>query len=196
MRIATKASHRLHAARARSGASRIQRTATVAALGLSAALLAAGPASAESIRTTAAPRQAAAAHQSAATLPASGSLLHVVTPFAVSCSYSVNWSQYFLHNGDEFLGYAYAGHYGGLNVVPSTTQVTSAGEEAQCLLKKAGYDPGTIDGVFGSHSQAAMHQFQTDLNTYHGAGLATGPGQDLPGPNSWKWLRWLAHYYV
>lgn len=195
MRIATKASHRLHTARARSGVSRMQRTATVAALGLSAALLAAGPASAESIRTTAAPGQAAEAYQSASPLTASGSP-QVLTPFAVSCSYSVNWSQYFLHNGDEFLGYAYAGHYGGLNAVPSTTQVTSAGEEAQCLLKKAGYDPGTIDGVFGSHSQAAMHQFQTDMNTYYGAGLATGPGQDLPGPNSWKWLRWLTHYYV
>jgi hypothetical protein len=112
---------------------------------------------------------------------------------SVSCSYSGNASQYFDANGYRYYGFEYAGHYSGLTVVPSTTRDTSSGEEAQCLLVHAGYDPGTIDGVFGPHSQAAMHQFQTDMNNWYGAGLATGPGQDLPGPNAWKWLRWYAN---
>jgi putative peptidoglycan binding protein len=108
-----------------------------------------------------------------------------------SCHYSTNASQSFSFNGTRFLGFGYAGHYSGLTAVPSTTQVTSAGVEAQCMLARYGfYNPGGIDGVFGRNSQAAMHQFQIDMNNIFGAGLATGPGQDLPGPNSWKWLRW------
>src|SRR4051812_29726343 len=47
-------------------------------------------------------------------------------------------------------GYWYAGHYTGNDVQPSSTGVSDAGIEAQCLLKYRGYNPGTIDGVFGS----------------------------------------------
>ena len=113
-------------------------------------------------------------------------------PAAATCNFSTNTSQGFSFNGVFFRGFGYAGHYGGLTVVPSTTQVTSSGIEAQCLLARYGdYNPGTIDGVFGRNSQAAMHRFQTDMNNLFGAGLATGPGQDLPGPASWKWLRWF-----
>jgi len=137
---------------------------------------------------------ASTASAASAATPATltGSARTVATPLAVTCSYSTNLSQSFTFNGSTFQGFEYAGHYSGLTVVPSTTQVTSSGEEAQCLLARAGYNPGTIDGVFGTHSQAAMHQFQTDMNNLFGAGLATGPGQDLPGPHSWKWLRWWA----
>jgi opacity protein-like surface antigen len=108
-----------------------------------------------------------------------------------SCSYSTNFSQGFTFGGIFFANFGYAGHYSGLTVVPSTSQVTSSGTEAQCLLVRYGdYNPGGVDGVFGRNSQAAFHQFQTDMNNWFGAGLATGPGQDLPGPNAWKWLRW------
>ena len=46
--------------------------------------------------------------------------------------------------GEEF-----AGHYSGNTIVPSTTGVSAAGIEAQCLLAADGYNPGPIDGVFG-----------------------------------------------
>ncbi len=110
-------------------------------------------------------------------------------PLAVSCPLTLDLSQSFTHNGTTYLGFWYASHYSGLTTVPSTTKVTSSGEEAQCLLAAAGFSPGTIDDVFGAHSQAAMHAFQTYMNTQYNASLATGPGEGLPGPNSWKWLR-------
>src|SRR5690348_13603555 len=84
-------------------------------------------------------------------------------------------------------GQEFAGHYSGNTVVPSKTQVTSAGEEAQCLLNRAGYNTQGIDGVFGMHSQAAAHAFQSDMNAAFGAGLSTD-GQ--VGPKTWPWLRW------
>src|SRR5215472_13362828 len=37
----------------------------------------------------------------------------------------------------RLIGFEYAGNYNGLTVVPSSTLVTSAGAEAQCLLKRA-----------------------------------------------------------
>jgi hypothetical protein len=105
-----------------------------------------------------------------------------------SCSYSTNHSQGFTFGGVFFQGFGYAGHYSGLTVVPSKTVVTSSGVEAQCLLVRYGdYNPGTIDGVFGPNSQNAMKQFQRDMNSFFGAGLAV---DGLPGPASWKWLRW------
>jgi peptidoglycan hydrolase-like protein with peptidoglycan-binding domain len=64
--------------------------------------------------------------------------------------------------------------------VPSTTQDTSAGEEVQCLLKRAGFDPGTVDGVFGPHSQAAARAFQTAMNNKYGAELV---GSDCRMPS-------------
>jgi hypothetical protein len=48
------------------------------------------------------------------------------------------------------------------------------------------YNPGGIDGVFGSNSQRAMNAFQTDMNDIFGAGLSE---DGMPGPQSWKWLR-------
>jgi hypothetical protein len=110
---------------------------------------------------------------------------------AVSCNYSNNGSITVtvpVNGGtDTLFGEEFAGHYSGNTVVPSSTRVTSAGEEAQCLLKRAGYDPGGIDGVFGSHSQAAARAFQSDMNTIFGAGLSVDGGV---GPHTWPWLRW------
>jgi hypothetical protein len=107
---------------------------------------------------------------------------------AATCSYSTNTSQGFTFNNDFYVGRGYAGHYSGLTAVPSTSVVTSAGVEAQCLLVRYGdYNPGVIDGVFGRNSRAAMTQFQQDMNSLFGAGLST---DGLPGPQTWKWLRW------
>lgn len=93
-----------------------------------------------------------------------------------SCNYywDTNWNEY-------------AGHYSGNTAVPSTTSVSSAGIEAQCLLKAYGYSPGTVDGIFGSNSQSAMKSFQRYMNSAFGAGLSV---DGLPGPKSWPWLRW------
>ena len=88
-------------------------------------------------------------------------------------------------------GQEFAGHYGGNTVVPLTTGVSAAGIEAQCILLKAGFNPGTIDGVFGPNSQAAARAFQVHANNFFGAELAV---DGLPGPHTWPWLRWMAHF--
>ncbi|MFF7476928.1 peptidoglycan-binding protein [Streptomyces sp. NPDC008092] len=99
--------------------------------------------------------------------------------FAATCTYVL----------DASTGYAYAGSYSGLTTQPSTTVVTSAGIEAQCLLKKVGENPGTIDGIFGPKSQAAALQFQKKVNVVANAGLAE---DGMVGPKTWPWLRRVA----
>ncbi|NJQ02038.1 peptidoglycan-binding domain-containing protein [Streptomyces zingiberis] len=101
------------------------------------------------------------------------------TAQAYSCRYSVSEP------------YAYAGHYSGTTVVPGSTVVTTAGIEAQCLLKRAGFDPGTIDGVFGSNSRAAAKRFQTMMNTTYGYQLAT---DGIVGSATWPALRTYVCY--
>jgi hypothetical protein len=113
---------------------------------------------------------------------------------AYTCSYSDNDSftktvDYSGHGGLVTLhGEGFAGYYSGDTIVPSTTGVSDAGIEAQCLVKLAGFDPGTIDGVFGRNSQSAMKAFQEYVNSV-GAGLQV---DGLPGPDSWPWLRCVA----
>jgi peptidoglycan hydrolase-like protein with peptidoglycan-binding domain len=103
---------------------------------------------------------------------------------AYSCSY------YFDRDGSL---YEFASHYSGWSTVPATSSVSSAGVEAQCLLKDyskrgfSSFNPGTVDGIFGSASQSAMKSFQRYMNSAFAAGL-TADG--LPGPKSWWWLRW------
>ena len=41
--------------------------------------------------------------------------------------------------------------------------------EVQKLLTELGYEPGTVDGVWGRQSQAALNQFRTDLGANPGA---------------------------
>ncbi|GAA0222481.1 peptidoglycan-binding domain-containing protein [Cryptosporangium japonicum] len=94
---------------------------------------------------------------------------------AYSCDYDISAS-----------GYWYAGHYAGTTVQPSATGVSAAGIEAQCLLKYRGYNPGTIDGVFGSNSRAAALAFQKRMNSAHRAGL-TEDGK--VGSKTWPYLR-------
>ncbi|MFJ8546696.1 peptidoglycan-binding protein [Streptomyces sp. NPDC093586] len=80
-----------------------------------------------------------------------------------------------------------AGYYSGNTTVPSSTKVTNAGIEAQCILKAMGYPTGTVDGVFGTNSKAAMRKFQGDVNKVYGRKVLDVDG--LPGPKSWPYLR-------
>ncbi|MGP4008831.1 peptidoglycan-binding domain-containing protein [Streptomyces sp. 4N124] len=80
-----------------------------------------------------------------------------------------------------------AGYYSGNTVVPSSSRVTKAGIEAQCILKDMGYPTGTVDGVFGSKSKNAMKQFQTGVNAHYGRHVLDVDG--LPGSKSWPYLR-------
>ena len=80
-----------------------------------------------------------------------------------------------------------AGYYSGNTVTPATNQVTSSGKEAQCILKVMGYPVGNVDGEFGPNSQAAMKDFQRDVNSAEGKTVLSVDG--FPGPKSWPYLR-------
>ncbi|TQS46096.1 peptidoglycan-binding domain-containing protein [Cryptosporangium phraense] len=88
-------------------------------------------------------------------------------------------------------GTVYAGYYTGNTIQPSSTGVSDAGIEAQCILRYKGFNPGTIDGVFGSNSRAAALAFQKKMNRDHHAGL-TEDGK--VGKNTWPWLRNSSYY--
>jgi hypothetical protein len=107
-----------------------------------------------------------------------GSGLAVLPATAASAAYSCD-----MHRGAH--GW-YAGHYSGMTTQPSTTGVSNAGIEAQCLLRKYNYNPGTIDGVFGPTSRRAAREFQEDMNEAFGAGLVV---DGKIGPRSWVHLR-------
>jgi peptidoglycan hydrolase-like protein with peptidoglycan-binding domain len=81
-----------------------------------------------------------------------------------------------------------AGYYNGNTVVPSSSQVTAAGKEAQCLLQYQGYDPGTIDGIFGRKSQAAAKKLQGVVNHACDTNLAE---DGKVGQQTWPYLRRL-----
>jgi hypothetical protein len=81
----------------------------------------------------------------------------------------------------------YAGYYSGVSVTPSSTSVTAAGKEAQCLLQKRGFDPGTVDGIFGSNSQTAAKKFQHYVNGRCGRTVLDVDGK--VGPRTWPYLR-------
>ncbi|MFF0134613.1 peptidoglycan-binding protein [Streptomyces mirabilis] len=52
--------------------------------------------------------------------------------------------------------------------------------EAQCMLRGWGYQPGTVDGVFGSKTQAAVVKFQKAKHIAH---------DGIVGKETWKYLR-------
>ena len=79
-----------------------------------------------------------------------------------------------------------AGFYSGNTVIPSTSQVTSAGKEAQCLLWYWGYNV-TIDGVFGPKSQTAAKAFQSSVNASCKPHHLDVDGSI--GPKTWPFLR-------
>ncbi|MGW4825771.1 peptidoglycan-binding domain-containing protein [Streptomyces sp. NPDC004227] len=90
--------------------------------------------------------------------------------------------------------YGYAGYYSGTTVIPSSTGVSSSGIEAQCLLKKVGFNPGTIDGVFGSNSKAAAKAFQSYVNDRVGYTVMKVDG--IVGSETWPELRYYAAMYI
>jgi peptidoglycan hydrolase-like protein with peptidoglycan-binding domain len=81
-----------------------------------------------------------------------------------------------------------AGYYSGNTVNPSTSSVTAAGKEAQCLLQYQDYNPGTVDGIFGSKSQAAARSFQSNVNRVCKTHLDV---DGMIGKESWPHLRRL-----
>ncbi|MGW2209331.1 peptidoglycan-binding domain-containing protein [Streptomyces sp. NPDC001781] len=115
----------------------------------------------------------------ASTVAAPAAFAGTSTTQAYVCHYSVSG------------GKAYAGYYSGNTVIPSSTGVSSSGIEAQCLLKRAKFDPGTIDGVFGTNSKAAAKRFQTLMNNAFGYNIAI---DGTVGQETWPALRWYAEY--
>ncbi|MFF3755255.1 peptidoglycan-binding protein [Streptomyces sp. NPDC002018] len=101
---------------------------------------------------------------------------------AVAQAYTCHYS--------ESGAYTYAGYYSGNTVIPSSSGVSSAGIEAQCLLREAGFNPGTIDGVFGTNSKAAAREFQARVNDRAGYHVLDVDG--IVGSATWPELR----YYV
>jgi hypothetical protein len=112
---------------------------------------------------------------------------------AFACSYSDHTgTSVTVHDpgGTHVLqGQEFAGHYSGNTIVPLTGGVSAAGIEAQCLLRQAGYSPGTIDGIFGPNSQAAARGLQSFVNNNFHAGISV---DGLPGPQTWPWIRFLS----
>lgn len=93
------------------------------------------------------------------------------------------------HVGHDDTGRHYSDYYTGSTVQPSSTQVTAAGKEAQCLLKYFGHNVGTVDGIFGPMSRAAARKAQEIANSKCRAGLVV---DGLIGPKSWPYLRFEA----
>jgi len=54
----------------------------------------------------------------------------------------------------------YAQRREGVTVVPLLGGVGAARIEAQCILLKAGFNPGTVDGIFGPRSRSAARALQ------------------------------------
>ncbi|MGV9289150.1 peptidoglycan-binding domain-containing protein [Streptomyces sp. NPDC003719] len=115
----------------------------------------------------------------AGTVAAPAAFAGTSTAQAYTCRYTVSG------------GKAYAGYYSGNTVIPSSSGVSSAGIEAQCLLKRAKFDPGSIDGVFGTNSRAAAKRFQTLMNNAFGYNIAV---DGIVGQETWPALRWYAEY--
>jgi putative peptidoglycan binding protein len=84
-------------------------------------------------------------------------------------------------------GNIWANYYGGSTVQPSSSGVSSAGIEAQCLLRYRGFSPGTVDGVFGTNSKNAAKAFQKKVNKEYPSANLDEDGK--VGPKTWPYLR-------
>ncbi|MEY9484442.1 transcriptional regulator with XRE-family HTH domain [Streptomyces calvus] len=74
----------------------------------------------------------------------------------------------------------YAGLSRTTDTILAYTHVGPEVAEAQCLLRRAGFPPGDIDGVFGPRTQRAVQRVQTR------DGLVV---DGVIGPHTWKALR-------
>ncbi|MCF2528892.1 peptidoglycan-binding domain-containing protein [Yinghuangia soli] len=77
----------------------------------------------------------------------------------------------------------YAGHYSGSTHIPTKGSWSKANIEAQCLLKKDGWNPGPIDGIYGDQTLSAVMYMQAR----YGIGI-----DGYMGPESWPILRYFA----
>nr|WSZ97960.1 peptidoglycan-binding protein [Streptomyces sp. NBC_00857] len=77
-------------------------------------------------------------------------------------------------------GAAYAGHS---VTTEELIDINGSGRdvvEAQCLLKRHGFDPGTIDGLFGPTAKSAVREFQIARKLV---------SDGIVGPDTWAELR-------
>ncbi|MEV8349418.1 peptidoglycan-binding protein [Streptomyces niveus] len=74
----------------------------------------------------------------------------------------------------------YAGHTNTTDTILAYTHVGREVAEAQCLLRRAGFPPGDIDGIFGPQTQRAVERIQKR------DGLVV---DGVIGPHTWKSLR-------
>jgi Putative peptidoglycan binding domain len=87
-------------------------------------------------------------------------------------------------------GWLYAGYYNGTTTVPKYGEFSDAAVEAQCLVGAFGISPGTIDGIYGSNTIAAIKGFQRWADQYEHAGLTV---DGYVGPSTWPLLRKYAN---
>jgi len=87
------------------------------------------------------------------------------------------------------MGQEFAGYYNGYTTVPAPNTTSTPGIEAQCLLLHAGFNPGTIDGIFGPNSQSAARSFQSFVNSAFHANISV---DGMVGPQTWPFLRFLS----
>ncbi|MFJ1745575.1 helix-turn-helix domain-containing protein [Streptomyces sp. NPDC088116] len=77
-------------------------------------------------------------------------------------------------------GAAYAGHS---VTTEELIDINGSGRdvvEAQCLLKRHGFDPGEIDGLYGTTAKSAVREFQIARELV---------GDGIVGPDTWAELR-------
>jgi putative peptidoglycan binding protein/helix-turn-helix protein len=77
-------------------------------------------------------------------------------------------------------GLWYAGHSRTRNTLVGHGHAGPQVTEAQCLLRRAGVDPGKIDGIFGPLTQRAVRQVQRQAEV---------PADGIIGVHTWKILR-------
>ncbi|WP_030747256.1 helix-turn-helix domain-containing protein [Streptomyces sp. NRRL F-5135] len=77
-------------------------------------------------------------------------------------------------------GGVYAGHSVSREVLLDTNASGRDVVEAQCLLRRHGFDPGAVDGLYGPSAKAAVRDFQTARKL-----VADG----IVGPDTWGELR-------
>lgn len=74
-------------------------------------------------------------------------------------------------------GYDAASEYLSTSTLKPGYGTVRAVTNLQYMLKALNCDPGTIDGIYGENTEAAVRQFQRKYNDIHGAGSLDVDGQ-------------------
>ncbi|MFI1764996.1 peptidoglycan-binding protein [Streptomyces sp. NPDC020800] len=100
----------------------------------------------------------------------------VAAPLRAAATYScsVHWRE-----TANYAGYT-AGYSWAWNDVVSPGHVGDRTAEVQCLLKYWGYNPGTVDGIYGDNTTAAVEKLQSDYGLSKDGSV---------GPETWPVLR-------